>query len=292
MLPSTRPPSVAQRLERALEVLVPALDIIEARVDEGAPPAWCEARGWTGFLLSLADGDLARCEAEGLAACIDGLDGAPPSLKALARAADEAARLPRRPVQPLAPASLDELKAVPARKRLQLEALLGAVAPMAARARRLVDVGAGHGHFTRLAAARFDRDAVGLEREPDRVATASALAAGGRARFVAFDACEEALAFAPDDLSVGLHACGELGDRMGGGGGGGALRPRARLVLPAEDRRAGPRPALGRGQGRGARPAARGAGPHQPDGAPRRGRGQPGRGARRARAAARAALAA
>ncbi|AGP35388.1 methyltransferase [Sorangium cellulosum] len=117
-------------------------------------------------------------------------------------------------VQPLPPASLDELRAVPARKRLQLEALLGAVAPMAARARRLVDVGAGHGHFTRLAAARFDRDAIGLEREPDRVATASALAAGGRARFVAFDAFQEALAFAPDDLPVGLHACGELGDRM------------------------------------------------------------------------------
>ncbi|WP_437281177.1 methyltransferase [Sorangium sp. So ce375] len=213
MPPSPTPPSVAQRLARALEVLVPALDIVEARVDEGAPPAWCEARGWTGFLLSLSDADLARCEADGLAACIDDLDGAPPSLLALAHAADQAARLPRRPVQPLPPASLDELRAVPARKRLQLEALLGAVAPMATRARRLVDVGAGHGHFTRLAAARFDRDAVGLEREPDRVVTASALAAGGRARFIAFDACQEALAFAPDDLAVGLHACGELGDR-------------------------------------------------------------------------------
>ncbi|WP_437680121.1 methyltransferase [Sorangium sp. So ce131] len=212
MLPSTRSCSVAQRLERALEVLVPALDIVEARVDEGAPPGWCESRGWTGFLLALSDGDLARCEADGLAACIDGLDGAPPGLVALARAAAGAAALPRRPVEPLVP-PLSALQAVPARKRRQLEALLGAVAPLCARARRIVDVGAGHGHFARLAAARFDRDAIGLEREPDRVATASALAAGGRARFVAFDACQEALAFAPDDLAVGLHACGELGDR-------------------------------------------------------------------------------
>ncbi|AUX41192.1 hypothetical protein SOCE26_026020 [Sorangium cellulosum] len=213
MLPSTRPCSVARRLERALEVLVPALDIVEARVDEGAAPAWCESRGWTGFLLALSDGDLARCEADGLAACIDGLGGAPPGLVAFARAAAGAAALPRRPVEPLVP-PLPALQAVPARKRRQLEVLLGAVAPLCARARRIVDVGAGHGHFTRLAAARFDRDAIGLEREPDRVATASALAAGGRARFVAFDACQEALAFAPDDLAVGLHACGELGDRM------------------------------------------------------------------------------
>src|SRR5262249_2630297 len=32
--------------------------------------------------------------------------------------------------------------------------------------------------------------------------------------FAMFDASVEELAFAPSDLAVGLHACGELGDRM------------------------------------------------------------------------------
>jgi hypothetical protein len=36
----------------------------------------------------------------------------------------------------------------------------------------------------------------------------------GLARFVALDACRESLTFAGDDLAVGLHACGELGDRL------------------------------------------------------------------------------
>jgi SAM-dependent methyltransferase len=85
---------------------------------------------------------------------------------------------------------------------------------MAARARRIVDVGAGRGHFTRIAADCFDVEALGIEREPERVSAALALAEGTRALFVAFDALQEDLAFAPDDLLVGLHACGELGDRM------------------------------------------------------------------------------
>ncbi|UQA62769.1 methyltransferase [Polyangium aurulentum] len=203
----------AQALERALSVLVPALDIVEGRVDDDTPPAWCEARGWTGFLLSLSDDDLARCESAGLSACIGDLAGAPPSLTELALAAAEAARLPRHAALPLAPPA-DQLQSVPARKRLQLESLLGAVAPMAARARRIVDVGAGRGHFTRIAAESFDVDALGIEREPARVSAAAALAEGTRALFVASDALREDLAFAPDDLLVGLHACGELGDRM------------------------------------------------------------------------------
>lgn len=207
------PPLAAQALERALSVLVPALDIVEGRLDDDTPPAWCEARGWTGFLLSLSDDALAHCESAGLSACIDNLASAPPSLVALARGAAEAARLPRHAALPLAPPA-DQLQSVPARKRLQLASLLGAVAPMAARARRIVDVGAGRGHFTRIAAESFDVDALGIEREPARVSAAAALAAGTRALFVASDALREDLAFAPDDLLVGLHACGELGDRL------------------------------------------------------------------------------
>ena len=84
---------------------------------------------------------------------------------------------------------------------------------MAASASRIVDVGAGSGHFTRLAAAMFERETVGLERDTARVAAASARG-GERAHFVTVDACREPLIFAPDDLAVGLHACGELGDGL------------------------------------------------------------------------------
>ena len=86
---------------------------------------------------------------------------------------------------------------------------------MAEGAARIVDVGAGSGHFTRLASTTFGRDAVGIERDPGRVARAEALAPRpGTARFVVSDACREGLSLAPNDLAVGLHACGELGDKL------------------------------------------------------------------------------
>jgi hypothetical protein len=204
---------IGRSLARALAVLVPVLDIVEGRVDGGAPPDWCEARGWTEFLLSLPDDVLARCEAEGLAACIDGLAAAPRDLVELSHAVVEASRLPVLQGLSLAPPG-ERYRSVPARKRAQLAHLLGAIAPMAARARRIVDVGAGRGHFTRLAAEVFECEALGLERVPERVEAAAALAAGSRASFITFDAFQEKLAFLPDDLGVGLHACGELGDRM------------------------------------------------------------------------------
>ncbi|HSO00643.1 MAG TPA: methyltransferase [Candidatus Nanopelagicales bacterium] len=200
-------------LDRALAVLLPALDIVTTRVDAGLPPAWCESRGFTHFLLSLSDADLARCEAEGLSACIESLPGAPPDLLDLARASADAARVSPLRAAPMAPTS-ESLRSIADRKRRQLAPLLGAVAPFAARARRIVDVGAGHGHFTRLAADLLDLDALGLERDPDRVTTARTLARGTRATFARFDAFADDLAFTPDDLAFGLHACGELGDRL------------------------------------------------------------------------------
>jgi hypothetical protein len=107
----------------------------------------------------------------------------------------------------------EPLVLVSARKRQQLPALLAAIDAMGSSAARIVDVGAGRGHFTRLASARFGREALGIERDPARVAAARR-ASPGRARWVVMDACREPLALRPDDLAVGLHACGELGDRL------------------------------------------------------------------------------
>lgn len=202
-------------LAGVLHTLRPVHDILDGRVEDVEPPAWCERRGWTGYLLALDDATLRRCEEEGLGARAADLPGAPADLVALAAAVVAATRLPVLHVD-LATPTEPALRGVSARKRLQLPALLGAVGAMAERAGRIVDVGAGNGHFTRLAASHFDREALGIERDPGRVAGAEARAAavGSGARFLAVDACRETLAFAPDDLAVGLHACGELGDRL------------------------------------------------------------------------------
>jgi SAM-dependent methyltransferase len=209
-------------LDRALHALLPVRDILDGRVEDVDPPAWCADRGWVDFLLALDDDELRRCEAEGLAARASELGGAPTSLVDLAAAVLASTRIPELSADRRAPPP-SALRSVSERKREQLEALLGAVGPMAARAARIVDVGAGEGHFTRLAAELFDREALGIERNVVSVASATARAesraneidtTGSVARFVAFDACREPLDFARDDLAVGLHACGEVGDRL------------------------------------------------------------------------------
>ena len=209
-------------LDGVLDTLLPVRDILDGRVDDVDPPAWCVDRGWVEFLLALGDDELRRCESEGLASRAPELRGAPASLVALAAAVVTSTSLPVLAIDRRAPPPA-ALRSVSERKREQLAALLGVVGPMAARAARIVDVGAGEGHFTRLAAELFDREALGIERNTDRVASATARAesraneidaVGSVARFVALDACREPLGFARDDLAVGLHACGEVGDRL------------------------------------------------------------------------------
>ena len=210
------PASLLAAVRGALD---PARDILDARVEDATPPAWCEARGWTGFLRSLDDDALRLCEAEGLAAHARSL-GAPESLLDLAEEVNHLAVLPTVDAVPM-PLPKASLREVSVRKQAQLEALLGAIRPMADHASRIVDVGAGSGHFTRLAAGAFAREVVGIERSADRVAAAEARAratapARGSARFVEVDACAAPIDLAEGDLAVGLHACGALGDALVG----------------------------------------------------------------------------
>ena len=91
---------------------------------------------------------------------------------------------------------------------------------MAEPARRIVDVGAGSGHFTRLAADHFTRSTLGLERNPERVAEARQRVANDSgnkpilAQYTVLDADRDSLTLAADDLAIGLHACGDLGDTL------------------------------------------------------------------------------
>jgi hypothetical protein len=215
----------ARALRETTATLAAVHDVLDARVEEPVAPAWCAARGWSGFLLGLSDAELARCEAEGLPSCPDVLARAPASLRELAAHVRALSALPA-----CVAADGPEVgapwsgRAVSERKRRQLAALLAALGPMAARASRIVDVGAGRGHFTEQAAARFERAALGIERDPARVAAAAARVAKQRppgadvraasASFLAVDAGDDVLSFRADDLAVGLHACGALGDRL------------------------------------------------------------------------------
>jgi SAM-dependent methyltransferase len=203
----------SRRLSRVLGVALPVQDILEQRVDEAAVPDWCAKRGWAPFLLALDEGTVRGCEARGLAELLPSLPGAPPDLLELGRELSTAIELPQ--LLGATPLATEALRSVRFRKRAQLSGLLSAVAGMAHSATRIVDVGAGSGHFTRLSAELFQREALGLERNPERVKSAQkrALESAVTATFVAVDA-RDTLQFAEHDLAIGLHACGELGDRL------------------------------------------------------------------------------
>jgi len=204
---------VSQALSRALDVVVPALDIAAERPRGPEPPAFCQTRDFTDFLANLSQDELARCETEGLANRLPLLENVPPQLAKLARDLLEITRLPQK-VPTDKPTPIGKRRSVSERKQSEIEALLTLVAPLAARANRVVDVGAGRGHFTRIAAEIFDRDVVGIERVPERVDTAERLGAGTRASFILRDATQEALGLEARDLAIGLHACGALGDQL------------------------------------------------------------------------------
>jgi hypothetical protein len=203
----------ASALSGMLRILLPARDILDGRVEDGEPPGWCVRRGWDAFLLALDDAELRRCEEEGLADRARHIPGAPADLVALAIEAAAATGLPALGGGSSAPTSM---RSVSARKGMQLPALLGALEAMAGHAARIVDVGAGSGHFTLLAAERFGREAVGIDRvfRARTSATDERFGSAGSVRFVTADVGREALALAEGDLAVGLHACGALGDRL------------------------------------------------------------------------------
>jgi len=211
--------SITSALARAQNTLLPVLDIVEQRVHDARIPAWCERRGWSDFLLGLSEAELRRCEAEGLAAALPTLHATPDSMTELAQRVREMSALPVLRVAAAQP-SQEDFRGVGVRKQRQLATLLGALEPLAAVARRIVDVGAGSGHFARLSAQHFGRATLGLERDPTRVAEATRRAQAQAtsepltAQFAVIDAGREALQLFPGDLAIGLHACGELGDTL------------------------------------------------------------------------------
>lgn len=214
-------PEVSQREELAsvLGVLTPVLDIVDTPVDAPEPPAWCSTRGWLEFLLALGDDELTASEGGSFFALLASRRDAPADLRELAVQVARCTHLPALATGELGlPAAA--LRGVSSRKRGQLAALLGVLPPLAANAARIVDVGAGQGHFARLAAELFQRHTLAIDRDPALLESGSersALARHGAAHGVCFveaNVGHERLELRSTDLAVGLHACGELGDRL------------------------------------------------------------------------------
>jgi hypothetical protein len=209
-----------QQIAQVLAALEPVLDIVDAPVDTPAPPTWCQQRGWADFLSTLSDAELSASERGGFTSLLLERPSAPVELRELARQVQRCTRLPALDSGQVTLAAA-AVRGVAARKRGQLSTLLAALAPLAERAERIVDVGAGHGHFARLAAEHFGRQTLALERD------AALLRSGGKrrdererqlgtlsVRFIQADIGQERLELQQGDLAVGLHACGALGDRL------------------------------------------------------------------------------
>ncbi|MCO5170379.1 MAG: SAM-dependent methyltransferase [Planctomycetes bacterium] len=218
--------SLETRLVRAAALLGEWRDVLEERGVDGEVPRWAARRGWDGFLCALPDDDLAGCEVGG-AAAVASLVGAPADLVALARevaavvAVSEAS-------PPAGPA--EALKGAPRRKSGQVAALVDLCRARGFAARRIVDVGSGAGHLTRALARALRVEAVGLERDEERVERARARTAGERGvQFEVVAVGATPVALRPTDLAVGLHACGALADALVAL----AARDRVSLVLVA-----------------------------------------------------------
>lgn len=202
---------VADALDEALAILRPATDLIGERPFAGHVPEWAARRGWSDFLQSIDDRALADAEAAPAAWLAAHAPGALGTLGRDALAFSSRFQSPSHEAHDVSQkwlvseASAGGARHVKARKRVQIEAFV-----VAARGfegvERVVDLGSGHGHLTRALGELVD--AVGVERDRERVARARDL--GGR--FVAGEGAEARLR--PGDLAVGLHPCGALGDDL------------------------------------------------------------------------------
>lgn len=203
--------SPAEALSRIGALTRRYADILSERPVSADPPSWITARGWGPWLLDLTEAQVAAAEARGPWQTLARCPGAPSDLVALCEAGAAAFdRWGLSAEESSAPAP--KLLGAAPHKAAQVMSLVRALGGWPVR--RVVDIGAGHGHLTRALAQAFGRPALGLEYHAERVERANHFAArdGVDAHFVALDALSDPWPLAPGDLVVGLHACGRLGD--------------------------------------------------------------------------------
>ncbi|MFO0660281.1 MAG: methyltransferase [Polyangiaceae bacterium] len=192
------------------------LDVIHERV-ERAVPSWATRRGWVDYLASLDEAALRECELHGAASFLLGDETCPDSLR---RLASESLALCE--IEPLdrvehAPTQLERERKVRPRKQSQIEWFSQAITERFPSVHQVIDIGAGHGHLTRVVSDQLGVRAIALENNESRVTVGRALA-GSRVSDLytdAFDSPQAAQAFSTLDehgLLIALHGCGALGD--------------------------------------------------------------------------------
>jgi hypothetical protein len=177
---------------------------------------WAQERGWCQYLLEIGESDLERADTQGIAACFAADPRCPPSLRQLAeRTLAVTTSIPQLPDQ--SPAV--DIPFTNARKRAQVAAILRLLRESFPRVSEIVDVGAGRGQLTTQAASALSVPALGLERDPDRVAMARALAGAVPVRFITTDVLSTeqpllSLPVLPGRVFMALHGCGQLSDAL------------------------------------------------------------------------------
>lgn len=183
--------------------------VAQGRVTAADPPVWCEARGWTSYLRGLTAQEVELAEVDA-GAWFRHDARAPESLRFFAESADTLTRLPRSGAVPST--SFRPTPLVKERKSQQIDALIAALRPLAEKSERVVDIGTGKGHLSRLASESWLCAALGLDRNERLLSSATALIRGEPAEYQKLDALAEALPLRASDLVLGLHACGEVTD--------------------------------------------------------------------------------
>lgn len=203
--------SVALRWKAAARLLAQHRDVLDGRPRElDDAPAALVTRGWASYLLALDDASLGALEVQGHEATWT--DDAPASLRACAAEARAVCAVPSLasaggPMR--APKRLET-----PRKRAQIDAFARLVVPLSVDAKRVVDVGSGHGHLTRDIGERIAVPVVGLERDVVLAGRARELSPVASVEFAVTDVLRDGLVLSAADCVIGLHACGELGDAM------------------------------------------------------------------------------
>jgi len=197
-----------ERFSAAAGLIAAHRDVLDARPGDSNAFAVLHDRGWASFLLAMDEQRLVEAEILGVSAR---WSDAPASLAAMvsevrrtcdlpAFASTHSGRAPRRLESPA--------------KRAQVDAFAAAILPLARRARRVLDVGSGHGHLTREIAERIELEVIGLERNAALADRARSLSCTASLSFDVTDVLHDGLPLGREDCVVGLHACGELGDAM------------------------------------------------------------------------------
>jgi SAM-dependent methyltransferase len=196
-------------VKRVEALLAANRDLLDQRPSDGQPVEALIRRGWDAFLLALEDQEVDAIETSG-----QWPTHTPPSLRDLIEESRAVSKQPDehpRAEQPRASASGSLRRRETPRKHAQVKAFATLILPLAEEASRIIDVGSGHGHLTREIAEQIDRPVLGLERNEQLLARARELSG---ADFQQTDVLLDGLHLQPDDLVIGLHACGELGDIM------------------------------------------------------------------------------